>query len=93
MVRPVSNPKVEYVKRQSQTRKHTCHWPGCETQVPPAFWGCRVHWKLIPKNLKNRIWDTYRIGQEVDMSPSKEYLDVADEVQSWIEEYRSETRY
>jgi hypothetical protein len=93
MVRPASNPKVEYVRRQAQTREHTCHWPGCKVQVPPALWGCKAHWRKIPNHLKNRIWDTYRIGQEQDMSPSKAYLAAADAVQLWIEEYLEEATY
>jgi transcriptional regulator with XRE-family HTH domain len=78
--------KRRYVQRQSQTRKHHCHWPGCETQVPPAVWGCKPHWFRLPKALRDRIWRTYQPGQEVDMTPSTAYLDVADEVQAWIRE-------
>lgn len=78
--------KVEYVKSQSQSREHTCHWPGCNKQVPPALWGCRPHWFALPKYLRNKVWMTYQIGQEVNMTPSQEYLDVVNEVQMWIEE-------
>ncbi len=78
--------KRAYVKSQGQTRKHTCHWPGCAEQVPPAMWGCRRHWFSLPKRLRDRIWLTYRPGQEADMSPSMAYLNVADEVQAWIKE-------
>lgn len=76
--------KVRYVRAQRQTRNHTCHWPGCVRQVPPAMWGCKPHWFALPKHLRDRIWETYEPGQEVDLSPSSEYLDVADEVQRWI---------
>jgi transcriptional regulator with XRE-family HTH domain len=78
--------KRRYVKRQGQTRDHHCHWPGCNTQVPPAMWGCRTHWFKLPKALRDRIWATYAPGQEVDMTPSAEYLQVADDVQRWIRE-------
>jgi hypothetical protein len=47
-----------------------CHWPGCERQVPPAMWGCKPHWFKLPKQLRDRIWATYEIGQEVSMTPS-----------------------
>lgn len=77
--------KADYVRSQSQTRRHTCHWPGCDTQVPPAMWGCKAHWFKLPKRLRDRIWATYEIGQEVSMTPSDEYLAVAHEVQEWIE--------
>jgi hypothetical protein len=78
------NPKTEYVRRQRQTRGHGCHWPGCDKQCPPAMWGCKAHWFKLPKRLRDAIWDTYEIGQEVDMTPSDAYLTVAHEVQEWI---------
>lgn len=77
--------KARYVKKQLQTRKHTCHWPGCEKQVPPAMWGCKVHWFRLPRPLRARVWVTYIPGQESRMDPSEEYLKVAVEVQKWIE--------
>jgi hypothetical protein len=78
--------KVDHVCSQGQTRSHHCHWPNCNKQVPPAMWGCRPHWFALPQYLRNKIWMTYQIGQEVNMTPSKEYLDVVNEVQMWIEE-------
>lgn len=76
--------KVAYVKSQSQTRDHTCHWPGCGKQVPPAMWGCKEHWFRLPKYLRTLVWATYRPGQEVNMTPSEQYLVVAKKVQEWI---------
>jgi len=75
--------KQDYVKRQTQTRRHACHWPGCDKQVPPAMWGCKPHWFRLPKTLRDRIWRTYRPGQERDMSPSSDYLAAANDVQRW----------
>ena len=79
--------KADYVRSQGQTRDHHCHWPGCTRQVPPAMWGCRPHWNLIPKHLQARIWSTFRPGQEKTMTPSRAYLDAADEVQRWCLQY------
>lgn len=76
--------KADYVKSQGQTRAHTCHWPGCGKQVPPAMWGCKAHWFKLPQSLRNKIWATYRPGQEVSMTPSQDYLDAANEVDAWI---------
>lgn len=76
--------KQDYVRRQPQTRAHTCHWPGCERQVPPAMWGCKTHWFRLPMRLRMRIWATYQPGQEVTMEPSKEYLQAAGAVDEWI---------
>jgi hypothetical protein len=77
-------PKAAYVVRQRQTRSHHCHWPGCTKQVPPAMWGCREHWYALPKDLRDRIWRAYRPGQEIDQRPSREYVQVARDVQAWI---------
>lgn len=63
---------------------HTCHWPDCGKEVPPAMWGCKVHWKALPKRLRDRIWATYRPGQEITKTPSLEYLQAARDVQDWI---------
>ncbi len=79
--------KADYVKSQRQTRDHHCHWPGCETQVPPAMWGCKRHWFMLPKRLRDRVWAAYVPGQEATMTPSEEYLAVAREVQVWIKEH------
>lgn len=24
---------------------HRCHWPTCNKQVEPRYWGCGEHWK------------------------------------------------
>ena len=66
---------------------HTCHWPGCELEVPPKMWGCRRHWYMLPKTLRNKIWAAYVPGQEVTKTPSAEYVEVAREVQRWIQDH------
>ncbi len=63
---------------------HHCHWPGCTTHVKPALWGCKYHWFLLPEQLRNEIWRTYRPGQEITKRPSAEYIAVARRVQDWI---------
>lgn len=76
--------KKNYVRRAKQTRLHECHWPGCTTHVPPAKWGCMKHWMRLPKRLRDKIWATFRPGQETNWTPSREYVAVAREVQFWI---------
>ena len=66
---------------------HTCHWPGCNKNVPPAMWGCKGHWFLLPARLRNKIWSAYVPGQEITKTPSAKYIEVAKEVQQWIKEY------
>ena len=78
--------KVNYVKSQTQSRKHTCHWPGCNKQVPPAMWGCKTHWFKLPKYIRDEIWLTYRPGQETSLTPSEDYIKAADKAEKWIRE-------
>lgn len=65
---------------------HLCHWTGCTREVDPALWGCAGHWRKLPRELRGRIWATYRPGQEIDKTPSLAYLTVARDVQQWIAE-------
>ena len=77
--------KANYVRNQkADDPSHRCHWPGCEKIVPPAMWGCKKHWFKLPKRLRDRIWSNFTPGQEIDKSPSEEYLAAAQEVQEWI---------
>jgi hypothetical protein len=70
--------KVAHVRRATQTRSHRCHAEGCEVQVPPAIFMCKRHWFMVPKAIRYEIWGLYRVGQERDLSPSREYLDAAE---------------
>ena len=78
--------KADYVRREARKGAggHHCHWPGCYAAVPPAMWGCKRHWFALPKGLRDKVWRTYRPGQEITKTPSKEYIAVAREVQDWI---------
>lgn len=80
-----TNDRLEdHVRSARQTRPHTCHWPGCDRQVPPAMWGCKQHWFRLPRRLREKLWRAYRPGQEEDLNVSDEYFAVAGEVQQWI---------
>lgn len=50
------------------------------------MWGCKEHWYALPAELRAKIWRTYRPGQEKSMTPSREYVAAAREVQEWIEQ-------
>lgn len=63
---------------------HNCHWPGCDVEIPPRLWGCRRHWFMLPKHLRDQIWEHYVPGQEITKAPSKGYIDAAHKVQNWI---------
>lgn len=66
--------------------EHTCHWPGCGKAVPPSMWGCKQHWFALPKRLRDKVWATYRPGQEITKTPSASYINVVKEVRQWISE-------
>lgn len=78
------NEKAAHVLSQGQWRDHECHWPGCPRQVPPARWGCKEHWFMLPKNLRDKIWAAYRPGQENTRDPSPAYIAATREAQAWI---------
>jgi hypothetical protein len=79
--------KVEYVRERMRkpSSGHHCHWPGCSRKVPPAVWGCREHWYMLPADLRRRIWNSFNPGQEITKTPSREYVEAAQAVQAWIE--------
>ncbi len=56
---------------------HTCHATACEKRVPPSMWGCKRHWFMVPKPIRDRVWRYYRAGQESDWHPRREYLEAA----------------
>lgn len=76
--------KAAHVRAAGQTRDHDCHWPGCGKQVPPAMWGCKAHWYRLPMAIRTRIFRAYRIGQENDGRPSRQYIEAANAAQDWI---------
>ena len=82
--------KVKYVKKEGQTRDHHCHFPGCGKQCPPALWGCKGCWLKLPKYLRDKVWASFRLGQEKNWTPSQEYVKVAQEVKKWIKEHYNE---
>ena len=71
---------------------HTCHWPGCQKDVPPSRWGCSSHWYKLPKDIRDRIWRAYIPGQEITKTPSEAYLAVAREAEAFARGYELERR-
>jgi len=66
---------------------HKCHWPTCTRRVAPKLWGCRGHWFLLPKRIRNAIWVAYVPGQEISKNPSVAYLGAARAAQEWALAY------
>ena len=65
----------------------TCHWPGCERQIPPHYWACTEHWAALLKRLREHVARAYRPRQEIDKQPSREYIQTAQEVHHWMLEH------
>lgn len=65
---------------------HRCHHPTCPIAVPPAMLACKPHWFQLPLAIRNEIWRTYRKGQEVDKSPTREYMAAFQKAQDYWEE-------
>jgi len=42
---------------------HCCAWPGCTRAVPVRLWGCKEHWYMLPRELRERILAAHRPGQ------------------------------
>jgi hypothetical protein len=85
--------KADYVREEiakGHDGKHLCHWPGCTRRVAPAVWGCKEHWYKLPLGLRNRVWAAFRPTQEVTKTPSREYVEVAREVQEWCRQYEQD---
>lgn len=70
-------------EKPAELPRHTCHHPTCKKETPPRMLACPDHWLMLPKQLRDNIWDTYRPGQEIDKKPSKEYLEAADACKKW----------
>lgn len=57
--------------------EHTCHADMCATVVRPRMFMCSKHWFMLPKTIRDLIWENYVPGQEIRKDPSKPYLDIA----------------
>ena len=62
---------------------HNCRWVGCTRRVADPMWGCKTHWFMLPKAIRDRIWAAYRPGQEEDLEVSE----------SWVEADRAARQY
>lgn len=76
--------KAQHVKNAEFIGGHKCHYPGCDKDVKPAYWGCLKHWYSLPEALRRRLWLHYVPGQEETKNPTAQYVAVANEIQDWI---------
>lgn len=70
--------KKAHVAREARKphRAHRCHAEGCERDVPPVYFMCPRHWRMVPREMQARIWATYNSGQENgDADVTEAYLE------------------
>lgn len=53
---------------------HDCAARGCTQQIPLHRLMCGPHWRKVPRKLRQRVWGSYRPGQEIDHNPSGDYV-------------------
>ena len=53
-------------------RAGRCPIPGCRDLIDPSRLMCRRHWYLVPKQIRDRVWATWRSGEG---ALSKEHLE------------------
>ena len=41
----------------------SCPIAGCAREIDPSRLMCRCHWYTVPKELRDRVWATWRSGQ------------------------------
>jgi hypothetical protein len=44
------------------TQGSRCPVPGCDTQIDASRLMCRDHWYLVPKEIRDLVWATWRSG-------------------------------
>lgn len=60
---------------------HLCGWPGCRRPIPLSQWGCNVHWYSLPKEIRDAIWQGWKVGK---LSP--EWIAANEAALAWIKE-------
>jgi hypothetical protein len=43
---------------------HRCPIPRCGCRIDPSRLMCRLHWYLVPKEVRDQVWATWRSGQD-----------------------------
>lgn len=60
--------------------EHTCHAAGCTAHVHPSMFMCKRHWFMVPKKLRDEVWNEYVPGQEqFEVAPTEGYFSVTRE--------------
>jgi hypothetical protein len=57
---------------------HTCHAKRCNKSCAPRYLMCRDHWNMVPHELQQLVYKTYRPSQRATNLPSKGWHQAAD---------------
>jgi hypothetical protein len=66
-----------------------CAWPGCQVTAKSGRLMCRRDWYKLPADLRARIWEHYRPGQNA-LSCSPEYRDALRDVLQFARQANAE---
>lgn len=58
-------------------RAGRCPIAGCGEQIDPSRLMCRGHWYLVPKQIRDRVWATWRSGQGASSPEHQEAVRLA----------------
>src|SRR5581483_6888504 len=61
---PTRRPSTSTGGLMSRASEHTCHAMACDAHVPPKMFMCKRHWYMLPKVMRNAVWEEYVFGQE-----------------------------
>lgn len=66
-----------------------CAWPGCGVTAKRGRLMCYRHWVSLPKQLRARIWEHYRPGQNA-LTCSPEYREALRDVLAYARRVNAE---
>jgi hypothetical protein len=66
-----------------------CAWPGCQVTAKHGRLMCYGDWKRLPADLRARIWEHYRPGQNA-LTCSPEYRDALRDVLAYARRVNAE---
>jgi hypothetical protein len=49
----------------ARVQSRGCPVPGCDHLIDPSRLMCRRHWYVVPKQLRDQVWATWRSGEGV----------------------------
>lgn len=68
---------------------HYCHARNCPTVVKPTLLMCAKHWRMVPKEMQDLVYSTYRKGQCTTKTPSREWHKAANDCIKYVTDKES----